>query len=90
MKSGDKLTCQVKIDENYLNYKYPGTIGYPSLPAIGYDVLAWNNADGSHGGTVDGDWKIWEQAINTLGGKTGIIAILIDKLKESGLNVKYK
>lgn len=86
--SGDKYICQVKIDENYLNYKYPGTPGYPSLPATGYDVLTWNNEDGSHGGIVDGDWKIWEQAMNTLGGKTGIMTILIDKLKESGLRIK--
>src|SRR5574344_883455 len=33
VKSGNNLYCEVKIDENYLNYQYPGTDGFDGIPA---------------------------------------------------------
>lgn len=88
VKNGNTLSCQVGISDDYLNYKYRGSDSIYSLDATGRDVLTWNNEDGSHGYTVDGDWKIWDEAMQTLSGKNGIISILISKLKKSGLNIK--
>ena len=86
--SGNVISCEVKISDDYLNYKYPGTDGWNGVSATGRDVLEWNEADGSHGGTVDGDWKIWTQAMNTLGGDAGIMAIFTDKLRKCGIPIK--
>lgn len=88
IKSGSTLSCQVKIDESYLNYTYPNHFIIGGVPATGRDVLIWNNQDGSHGGTVDGDWKIWDEAMRTLGGENGIMAIFISKLKKHGIPIK--
>ena len=89
VKTGNTFSCQVKIDESYLNYEYPGNPDFRyNVPATGLDVLQWNAADGSHGGTVNGDWKIWDQAMTTLGGKNGIMSILITNLKKTGLPIK--
>lgn len=90
VKNGDTYSCQVKIDESFLNYQYPGTYGLSSMPATGRDVLVWNNEDGSHGGTVDGDWRIWDEAMTTLGGEYGIMSIFISKLKNCGIPIKIE
>lgn len=87
VKSGNTLSCKVGISDDYLNYKYPGTNGWDGVDATGRDVLDWNNENGSHGGSVDGDWKIWDEAMRTLGGETGIMAIFISKLKKCGIKV---
>ena len=88
VKNGNTLSCQVGISDDYLNYKYLGTDGWDGVDATGRDVLDWNNENGSHGGSVDGDWKIWEQAIQTLSAENGIMSIFISKLKKCGINVK--
>ena len=87
-KNGNSLSCQVGISDDYLNYKYPGTNGWDGVDATGRDVLDWNSENGSHGGSVDGDWKIWEQAMQSLSGENGIMSIFISKLKKCGINVK--
>lgn len=88
VKNGNTLSCKVGISDDYLNYKYPGTNGWDGVDATGRDVLDWNSENGSHGGSVDGDWKIWDEAMRTLGGETGIMAIFISKLKKCGIKVK--
>ena len=88
VKNGNSLSCQVGISDDYLNYKYPGTNGLNGVDATGRDVLDWNSENGSHGGTVDGDWKIWEQAMQSLSGENGIMSIFISKLKKCGINIK--
>lgn len=88
IKSGNTLSCQVGISDDYLNHRYPGTNGWDGVDATGRDVLDWNSENGSHGGSVDGDWKIWEEALRTLGLDTGILSIFISKLKKCGINVK--
>lgn len=88
IKSGNLISCQVKIDESYLSYKYPNHFILGGVPATGQDVLKWNNQYGSHGGTVDGDWQIWNQAMQTLGGENGIMSIFILKLKKHGIPMK--
>ena len=88
VKNGNSLSCQVGISDDYLNYKYPGTNGWDGVDATGRDVLDWNSENGSHGGSVDGDWKIWEQAMQSLSGENGIMSIFISKLKKCGINIK--
>ena len=87
VKSGNTLSCKVGISDDYLNYKYSGTNGWDGVDATGRDVLDWNNENGSHGGSVDGNWKIWDEAMRTLGGETGIMAIFVSKLKKCGIKV---
>lgn len=89
---GNTISCEVKIDEDYLKYQYPDNGG---LNATGLDVVKWANRDingyGNHGGTVDvgRDNGFWDDAVDgTLGGETGIIAILKASLKKRGLNIK--
>lgn len=69
VKRGNELYCEVKIDENYLNYVYPYPNKFnPSYPqdydgrdATGYDVVSWANRQfpndseprGNHGYTVN-------------------------------------
>ena len=66
---GNELWCEVKIDEDYLNYAYPYTGKFnPSYPhdydgrfAMGRDVVNWANRQfpdddfegGNHGFTID-------------------------------------
>ena len=88
VRIGNTIQCEVKIDDSYLTYQYPGTEGWDGVSATGLDVLTWNEENGSHGGTVDGDWKIWDEAMRTLGGETGIMTILTSNLKKAGLNIK--
>ena len=88
VKNSNTLSCQVGISDDYLNYKYPGTNGWDGVDATGRDVLDWNSENGSHGGSVDGDWKIWEQAMQSLSGENGIMSIFISKLKKCGINIK--
>lgn len=88
VKYGNSISCEVKIDEDYLRYQYPGTDGIDGISATGLDVLTWNEENGSHGGTVDGDVRIWSDAMKALGGEYGIIAILKTKLKKSGIKIE--
>ena len=88
VRNGNALSCEVGISDDYLNYEYPGTDGWDGLSATGRDVLEWNNENGSHGGTVDGDWKIWDEAMQSLSGESGIMSIFVSKLKKCGINVK--
>lgn len=78
VRSGSTWTCEVKIDENHLNHVYVGG-------TTGFDILSWNEEDGSHGKTVPGDWKIWTQAMQTLSGDSGVMALFKSKLKKYGL-----
>lgn len=88
VKVGNTLQCTVGISDEYLNYKYPGSNWENNIPATGRDVLEWNNSDGSHGYTVSGDWKIWEQAMQSLSGESGILSIFESNLKKYGIPIK--
>ncbi len=94
VRVGNSITCEVRIDEDYLNYEYPGNGSYLfNVPATGLDVVQWANREdymnGNHGATVDAgrEQGFWDEAMQTLGGETGIIAILKNNLKRRGLNV---
>ena len=89
----NSIECEVKIDENYLRYHYPGSNFSYDYPATGHDVASWANRDvpgaGNHGYTVDEvrDIGFWDEGIQTLGGEIGIIRILVNNLEKRGLKV---
>lgn len=76
--SGTSISAEVKIDEGYLNS------GYPTGTWTGRDVVA-SAQNGLHGGRVHGDTAFWVNAIDELGGKSGIKALLISNLRACGL-----
>ena len=90
---GDTITCEVKLDEEYLRYHYPGSGFENDYPATGLDVASWANRDvpgvGNHGYTVDAgrDIGFWDEGLQTLGGEIGIIRILVNNLEKRGLKV---
>lgn len=90
---GNSIECEVKIDEEYLRYHYPGSNFANDYPATGQDVVSWANRDvpgaGNHGYTVDEgrDIGFWDEGIQTLGGEIGIIRMLVYNLEKRGLKV---
>ena len=90
---GNFIECEVKIDENYLRYHYPGSNFSYDYPATGNDVASWANRDvpgaGNHGYTVDEgrDIGFWDEGVQTLGGERGIIRLLVNNLEKRGLKV---
>ena len=90
---GDTIECEVKIDEEYSRYHYPGSDFEYDYPATGRDVASWANRDvsdaGNHGYTVDAgrDIGFWDEGIQTLGGEIGIIRMLVYNLEKRGLKV---
>lgn len=71
---GNSFDIEVKIDEDYLNYEYPGSpqFGERNIPATGLMVAEWANV-GSHGGTVYlGESHFWQDTLDDLGGESGI------------------
>ena len=79
-KTGNSFSCSVEVDDNYLNYTYPGG-------ATGQEVWEWAN-DKTHGGTIEGKLEIWNNAIDSIGGKQGIIDLMKQNLKKCGVFVK--
>lgn len=85
VQKGNSLSCQIKIDEDYLKYQYEGNFGWSeNVPATGRDVATWAN-EGLHGGTIQGKSKWWDDAMNELGGKQGILNIMKKNLKAVGI-----
>ena len=79
VRSGDSFNCTVGVDEGYLNYTYPGG-------ATGQEVWGWANAN-THGGTVDGNLEVWNNAMDNLGGENGIINLMKQNLIKCGVPV---
>ena len=76
-RAGDTFCCSVEVNDEYLGYKYPGG-------ATGREVWEWANAN-THGGTVEGNLKVWDNAISNLGGEQGIINIMRENLIRCGV-----
>lgn len=80
VKSSGTISCSVEIDPNYLDYHYMGG-------ASGLDVML--SADQAfHGWSVEGDMRIWDDAMAELGLKPGILYIIKSNLKKCGVPVK--
>ena len=99
---GNELRCEVKIDEDYLNYAYPYTGKFnPSYPheydgryAMGRDVVNWANRKfqddeydgGNHGFTVDAGLD--EGFWDSALDEIGDIVLLLKKnLKNQGIKI---
>lgn len=80
VKNGNTLSCSVEIDPNYLDYKYIGG-------ASGLDVMLSANQQ-FHGWSIEGDMKIWDDALAELGLKPGILYMMKNNLKICGVFVK--
>ncbi len=80
IKSGGVISCSVEIDPNYLDYQYMGG-------ASGLDVMLSANEQ-FHGWSIEGDMRIWDDALAELGLKPGILYIMKSNLKKCGVPVK--
>lgn len=79
------ISCNVEINEKYLNYHYHGK------SVSGLNVATWANESShehTHGGTVAGYSSFWDDAINELGGKQGIYNLMAKNLKKVGIPIK--
>lgn len=82
IKDGNKLSCTVEIDPEYLHYTYPG--GY----ATGLGVAMEANQQ-SHGGIQDDSFgRFWDDSMAELGLAPGILYIMKKNLKACGVPVK--
>ena len=79
IKSGDGFSCTVEVDRDYLGYNYQGG-------ATGQEGWEWANAN-THGGTIRGNLKVWDNAIDCLGGEQGIINLMKQNLKKCGVPI---
>lgn len=80
IKSGGTISCSVGIDPKYLDYQYMGG-------ASGLDVML-SAEQAFHGWSVEGDMRIWNDAMAELGLKPGILYIMKNNLKKCGVPVK--
>lgn len=81
VKAGNSLSCTVEIDENYLSYRYEGGL-------TGLEVSTFANEQ-SHGGIYDDDFgRFWDDAMQDLGMKQGILAIMKRNLRKCGVPVR--
>lgn len=80
VKSCGTLSCSVEIDPNYLDYQYMGG-------ASGLDVMLSANEQ-FHGWSIEGDMRIWDDALSELGLKPGILYIMKNNLKKCGVPIK--
>lgn len=86
LKKGFSTT--IGFSEDYLNYRYPGVPTLSgNLPATGFDIINWNNEDGSHGGIIGGSVRIWSDFLEEVGDEFGMLSILYNNLKNEGLNL---
>ena len=87
IQTGNSLSCAVQIDDYYLKYKYPGNPSWKgNVPATGADVASWAN-QGLHGYTVSGGENFWDEALDELGGKQGILNLMKKNLKKVGVPI---
>lgn len=77
---GNVFQCAVEVDPKYLSRKYKGG-------ATGLDVWMWAD-DMLHGGTVAGELKVWQDAIDELGDIKGIMNIIKRNLVKYGVPVR--
>lgn len=79
-KSGGTISCSVEIDPNYLDYQYMGG-------ASGLDVMLSANEQ-FHGWSIEGDMRIWNDAMAELGLEPGIKYLMKKNLKKCGVPIK--
>jgi hypothetical protein len=90
-KNGDAYEFTVGWPDDYLRFRYSGGFVITGSngsynKATGQKVLTWMNSE-SHGGTVDGEHRFWDEAISELNGKKGIIELFKSNCKKVGLPI---
>ena len=87
-RNGSHFEFTVGFDDDYLTFRYPGNPRWKkNIPATGRDVLTWFN-DKSHGGTVDGSHKFWDEAIEEIDSQYGSVGeLFLQNLKATGLPI---
>lgn len=80
VKTNGTISCSVEIDPNYLDYQYIGG-------ASGLDVMLSANEQ-FHGWSIEGDMRIWDDALTELGLEPGILYIMKSNLKKYGVPIK--
>lgn len=78
--TGNSLSCSVEIDPNYLDYTYIGG-------ASGLDVVLSANEQ-FHGWSIEGDIRIWDNALEELGLEYGIRSLMVKNLIKCGVPIK--
>ena len=88
-KANNGYEFTVGWDDEYLAFRYPGGFGPNDKynKVTGLEVLNWYTAK-SHGGTVPGKHRYFDEAINELGGTTGIIEKFKANLQKYGVPIK--
>ena len=84
-----KYYFTVGWDDDYLTFQYPGNPSWSgNRPATGADVLYYFN-NKSHGGTVPGSHRYWDEAMEEINSQYGSVLELFKiKLKETGLPIR--
>lgn len=78
--NGYEISCTVEVDPNYLDYTYMGG-------ASGLDV--WLSANEQfHGWSIEGDIRIWDDAMAELGLEYGIIYLMKTNLRKCGVPIQ--
>lgn len=92
--TGNGFEFTVGWDDDYLIFTYPGwNIQYGrglsgKNAATGLDVLNYMN-EGYHGGySFFGGHKFWDESLNELGGKSGILNMFEKNLRICGVPIK--
>ncbi len=77
---GNGYQFTVGFDDEYLTFRYSGG-------ATGIQVLEWYNSE-SHGGTVPGSHKFWDETLEQLGNKIGILNLFRENCRKCGIPIK--
>lgn len=80
IKSGGAISCSVEIDPHYLDYQYMGG-------ASGLDVMLSANEQ-FHGWSIEGDIRVWDDAMAELGLEYGIKYLMKKNLQKCGVPIK--
>ena len=79
VSTGNGLSCTVEVDPHYLDYEYMGG-------ASGLDV--WLSANEQfHGWSIEGDIRVWDDAMAEIGLEKGIKYIMKKNLKKCGVPI---
>ena len=85
--NGSGYEFRVGWDSEYLQFHYPKGFGKSKYNGItGLQVLQAFDS-GTHGYTVQGDHNYWTEALDELGGESGIINRFKTNCKRVGLNI---
>ena len=86
-QNGNLFEFRVGWDEEYLTFRYPKGFGKSKYNGItGLQVLQAFDS-GTHGYTVSGSHNYFQEALDELGGESGIINRFKTNCKRVGLNI---